>query len=490
MNRFHLQALAAALLVLAALPVAAQARGKAATPAPPAATPAPVVKGSCDLIVVAGAVLTVDPGFRILGETAIVIKDGVLVEMSTPAEIDAKWTAAERIERKGSVVMPGLVNTHTHAAMTLMRGIAEDKPLLEWLQKFIFPAEAKNVTPEFVRDGTTLACMEMVRGGTTTFADMYYYEGDAAAAVEACGMRAVLGETWIDIPAPGHSTLAESQKVTREFVTKWKGSRRITPAVAPHSAYACSKETLLAAKALSDEYSVPLLIHVSETQDEQKQVQARTGTTPVRYLDQIGFLGPRVVAAHGVWMDAGDLQLMAAKKATLSHNPESNMKLGSGVAPVVAARKAGVVTGLGTDGVAGSNDDLDMFESMDFAGKLAKVTALDPTVLPARDLLRMATIDGAKVLGLDRVTGSLELGKVADLIAVDLVEPRVRPVYDIVSTLVYSSKESDVSLTVVDGKVLWDGRKWRTVDANAVVKEAADWREKIQKSLKEPAPAK
>ena len=211
MNRFHLQALAAALLVLAALPVAAQARGKAATPAPPAATPAPVVKGSCDLIVVAGAVLTVDPGFRILGETAIVIKDGVLVEMSTPAEIDAKWTASERIERKGSVVMPGLVNTHTHAAMTLMRGIADDKPLMEWLQKYIFPAEAKNVTPEFVRAGTTLACMEMVRGGTTTFADMYYFEGEAAAAVEACGMRAVLGETWIDIPAPGHSTLAESQ---------------------------------------------------------------------------------------------------------------------------------------------------------------------------------------------------------------------------------------------------------------------------------------
>ncbi len=410
--------------------------------------------------------------------------------MSTPAEIDAKWTAAERIERKGSVVMPGLVNTHTHAAMTLMRGIADDKPLMEWLQKFIFPAEAKNVTPEFVRTGTTLACMEMVRGGTTTFADMYYYEGEAAAAVEACGMRAVLGETWIDLPVPGHATLAESQKVTREFVTKWKGSRRITPAVAPHSAYACSKETLLAAQALSDEYSVPLLIHVSETQDEQKQVAGEVRDDAGPRLDQIGFLGPRVVAAHGVWMDAGDLQLMAAKKATLSHNPESNMKLGSGVAPVVAARKAGVVTGLGTDGVAGSNNDLDMFEAMDFAGKLAKVTALDPTVLPDRDLLRMATIEGARVLGLDKVTGSLELGKTADLIAVDLAEPRVRPVYDIVSTLVYASKESDVSLTVVDGKVLWDGRRWPTIDGNAVVKAAADWREKIQKSLKEPAGSK
>jgi 5-methylthioadenosine/S-adenosylhomocysteine deaminase len=480
MNPLRLRAVAAALLAAAFLPVAAQ------TPKAPAAPPAPAVKNRCDLIVVAGAVLTMDPGFRILGETAIVIKDGVLVEMSTPAEIDSKWTAAERVERKGSVVMPGLVNTHTHAAMTLMRGIADDKPLMEWLHKYIFPAEAKNVTPEFVRDGTLLACMEMVRGGTTTFADMYYYEGQAAEAVQACGMRAVLGETWIDGPAPGHATLAEEQKVTREFITKWRGSRRVTPAVAPHSAYSCSKETLVAAKALSDEFSVPLLIHVSETQDEQKQVQAKYGMTPVRWLDQIGFLGPRVVAAHGVWLDAADLQLMAAKKVALSHNPESNMKLGSGVAPVVAARKAGVVTGLATDGVAGSNNDLDMFESMDFAGKLAKVTALDPTVLPARDLLRMATIDGAKVLDLDRVTGSLELGKTADLIAVDFAEPRVRPVYDVASALVYASKSSDVSLTVVDGKILWDGRKWRSLDANAVVKAAADWREKIQKSLKEP----
>jgi 5-methylthioadenosine/S-adenosylhomocysteine deaminase len=316
---------------------------------------------------------------------------------------------------------------------------------------------------------------------------MYYYESDVAAAVETCGMRAVLGETWLDFPAPGHATLEESQKVTRAFLEKWKGHRRITAAVAPHAPYTCSKETLLAAKALADEYGAPLLIHVSETKDEQKQIREKYGTTPAKWLDAIGFLGPRVLAAHGVWLDEGDLALLASRKVAFSHNPESNMKLGSGVAPVVAARKAGVTVGLGTDGVAGSNNDLDMWEAMDFAGKLAKVTALDPTVLPARDLLRMATIEGARALGLEKKIGSLEAGKAADLIAVDLNAPRSRPIYDVASALVYSVKEGDVSLTVVDGKVLWDGRTWPTMDAKAALQAATDWREKILKSLRETA---
>ena len=309
-------AFGALLLLLLAGPAVAQKK-PAATPAPTAAS-APIPKSPCDLMVVAGAVVTMDPSFRVLSESAIIVKDGVILDVMNVADADRLWEPAERVERKSSVVLPGLVNTHTHAAMNLMRGISDDQPLMEWLQKSIFPAEAKNVSPDFVKAGTTLACLEMVRGGTTTFADMYYYESDVAAAVETCGMRAVLGETWLDFPAPGHATLEESQKVTRAFLEKWKGHRRITAAVAPHAPYTCSKETLLAAKGLADEYGAPLLIHVSETKDEQKQIREKYGTTPVKWLDAIGFLGPRVLAAHGVWLDEGDLALLASRKVACS----------------------------------------------------------------------------------------------------------------------------------------------------------------------------
>lgn len=454
-----------------------------------AAGPAAAGKAPCDLVVEAGTVLPMDEAFSVLTDGAVAVKDGKVVAVGPRAEVAARFEAVRTVRRPDSVVMPGLVNTHTHAAMNLLRGIADDKPLMEWLNESIFPAEARNVSPEFVRAGTTLACLEMIRGGTTTFADMYYYESDVAAAVDACGLRGVLGETWIDFPVPGHKDLAETKAVTKAFLEKWKGHRRVVAAVAPHAPYTCGKETLLAAREMADAYGAPLLIHVSETLDEQKTIREKYGTTPVEWLDAIGFLGPRVVAAHGVWLSWADLARMAAKGASLSHNPESNMKLGSGAAPVAAARKAGVVVGLGTDGVAGSNNDLDMMEAMDFAGKLAKVTALDPTALPARDLLRMATSEGAKALGLGDVTGSLEPGKAADLIAVDLDDPRTWPVYDVASTVVYAAKAGDVSLTVVDGRVLWDGRTFTTLDPVAVRKEATAFRERIVRSLAKPAAA-
>lgn len=473
-------ALGAALLASSALPGAQKSKAKGPVPTP---TPTPFVKAKCDLIVSAGAVLTMEPPFRILREASIAIQDGVIAAISSPADIDARFEAREVVRRPGSIVMPGLVNTHGHAAMTLLRGIADDRPLMEWLQKFIFPVEGKYVSPDFVKAGTELACLEMIRGGTTTFADMYYYESDVASVVDGAGMRAVLGETWLDFPVPPHKDLEEAKTYTRAFLAKWKGHRRITPAVAPHAPYTCSKATLLAAKALADELKVPLLIHLSETQDEQKQIKEKYGTTPTQWLDSIGFLGPNVVAAHGVWLSAEDMGVLKARKVSVAHNPESNMKLASGIAPVVAMRNAGVTVGLGTDGVAGSNNDLDMFDAMDFAGKLAKVATMDSTVLPARDLLKMATIDGARALGIGDVTGSLEVGKMADLIAVDLNDPRTRPIYDIASALVYTARASDVSLTVVDGKVLFDEKGWRTLKPQDVMKAAEEWRKKINDTI-------
>ncbi len=453
--------------------------------APPAAKASTKPKAPCDLVVVAGSALPMDAAFTLRGATAVAIRGGEILAVGDPAAIDAAFLPKARIVRAGGVLLPGFVNTHTHAAMNLLRGISNDQPLMDWLTKFIFPAEAKNVSPAFVKAGTDLACLEMIRGGTTTFADMYYYESDVASSVDRAGLRAVLGETWLDFPAPGHANLEESKTVTRAFLEKWKGHPRVTAAIAPHAPYTCSRETLQAARTLADEYGAPLLTHVSETQDEQRQILEKYGKSPTAWLDEIGFLGPRLSVAHGVWLTPGDLKLLAGRKVSLSHNPESNMKLGSGIAPIAAARKAGVVVGLGTDGAAGSNNDLDMLDAMDFAGKLAKVSALDPTSLTAPELLRMATIDGAKALGLDRLVGSLEAGKRADLIVLDLENVHVQPVFDLPSTVVYASRAADVSLTVVDGKILWDGKRVRTLDEAKVLATAKEWRAKVLTSLEE-----
>jgi 5-methylthioadenosine/S-adenosylhomocysteine deaminase len=441
-----------------------------------------------DTLVTAAHVLTMDGSDRVFSPGAVAIKGGRIVAVGTPSELSFLYSPKQRISRPHSAVLPGLVNTHTHAAMSLFRGIADDLPLMEWLTKFIFPAEAKNVSPAFVKAGTTLACVEMIRGGTTTFADMYYFESDVAEAVDACGLRGVLGETWLDFPVPDHKDLAESQKVTRAFLERWKGHPRVVAAVAPHAPYTNAKESLQAAKVLADEFHAPLLIHLSETKDEQKQIAEKYGTTPARWLDAIGFLGPNVLAAHCVWCDADDFRLLAERKVGVAHNPESNMKLASGTLNVVGARRAGVDVGLGTDGVAGSNNDHDMWEAMDFAGKLAKVSTMDPTALPAKVLLRMATIEGARAMKMDDRIGSLERGKRADLVAVDLSGPRTQPLWDVFSTLVYAAKEGDVSLTMVEGRVLWDGRNVRTVDQPKALREAEAWRKKIAASLGEPVP--
>ncbi len=386
--------------------------------------------------------------------------------------------------------MPGLVNTHTHAAMTLLRGIADDLPLEKWLTEHIFPAERKNVSPEFVYDGTLLAALEMIEGGTTTFADMYYFESDAARAVDRAGLRAVLGETFIDFPVPDHKDLPATLAFMADYVKRWKGHPRITPAVAPHSTYTCSKETLLAARDFALAEGIPILIHLRETKTELAEPKGNAGKSPVLHLASIGFFDPSangtrvpIVAAHGVWLDERDRGLVKQYGVSLSHNPESNMKLGSGIADVTAWQREGLVWGLGTDGAAGSNNDLNMFEAMDFAGKLAKVSKEDPTVLPARVLVAAATRGGARALGLAGKIGSLEPGKQADFIVVNVRNAHVEPFEDLYSAIVYSAKSSDVTDVWVDGKPLLRHRHPTTLEEGGILENARRWRERVRQSL-------
>ena len=458
---------------------------------------APAKRESVDLLITGGTVATVDANFGMFSPGAVAIRGGEIIAVGRASEIGAKYAARETYDATGKIVLPGLVNTHTHAAMTLLRGIADDLPLDRWLTENIFPAEGKNVSPGFVYDGTLLAALEMIEGGTTTFADMYYFESDVARAVDKAGLRAVLGETFIDFPVPDHKDLPETLAFMSAFAKKWKGHPRITPAAAPHSGYTCSKETLLAARDFAQGEGLPLLIHVAESPKELADARAKWGKTPVAHLASLGFFDPpsasprlAIVAAHAIWMDAPDRALVKQYGVGVSHNPESNMKLASGIADVAAWEKEGLLWGIGTDGPAGSNNDLSMFEAMDFAGKLAKVSTGDPTVLPAREIVAAATREGARVLGLGEKTGSLEPGKRADIVALETRTAHEEPFEDVYSTLVYSAKSSDVTDVWVDGKRLLADRRCLTLDKKAVLDAAVMRRKKVRDSLQPAAKEK
>jgi len=334
----------------------------------------------------------------------------------------------------------------------------------------------------------------MIRGGTTTFADMYYFESDAARAVEKAGLRAVLGETFIDFPVPDHKDLPETLAFMRAFVKRWKGHPRITPAAAPHAVFTCSKETLLAARDFAQREGIPILIHVAETKKELDDARQKWQKSPFLYLASLGFFdaapsGGRVpiLAAHAVWMDEQDRALVKQYGVGLSHNPESNMKLASGIADVSAWQREGLLWSIGTDGPAGSNNDLSMFEAMDFAGKLGKVSTNDPTVLPAREIVAAATRGGARALGLDGKIGSLERGKQADFIAVETRRAHIQPFEDVYSALVYSVKASDVTDVWVDGRPLYSGGRALTLDQRKVRDAAVRWRVRVRESLRPAA---
>ncbi len=423
------------------------------------------------LVVTGGIVVTMDGTGRILSPGAVAIDGRDIVGIDTPEAIAARFTAADPIDASGQIVLPGLVNTHTHAPMVLYRGLADDLALMDWLQSYIFPAEAKTVTPEFVRAGTRLAALEMIQSGTTTYADMYYFEEEIASVTKAAGLRGVLGQTVISFPVADAKTPAEGLARAERFLARFAGDDLIVPAIAPHAMYTLDARTLKAVRALADREHAPVLIHLSETADEAKTSATRHKASPTAYLESLGFWGPRTLAAHGVWLSRADIATLARRKVGVSHNPESNMKLASGAAPVVGLRAAGVRVGLGTDGAA-SNNDLDMFEAMRQAAFLAKLQTKDPRAIPARTALEMATIEGARALGLDGVTGSLEIGKRADLIVVSMAAARQTPMYEPLSHLVYVTRGDDVRTTIVNGTVLMRDRKVLTLSEPEVLAEA------------------
>lgn len=440
-------------------------------------------KQAVDLIVSGGTVVTMNGARSVYQDGSLAVRGDSIVAVGPRAEIESRYRGAQVIDARGHLVLPGFINGHTHVPMTLFRGLHDDVTLNDWLYKYIFPAEAKNVNEEFVRWGTRLAAAEQIRAGVTTFADMYYFEDAIAEETKAAGMRGVLGETFIDFPAPDNKSEAEMLAYTEKFLKRWQGDRLIHAAAAPHSIYTCSKKTLQDAAALARKYQSPILIHVAEMKKEWEDSEKANGMSPVQFLQKIGVLGPDIVAAHCIFVDEADRKLLAERGTGCVHNPSSNMMIASGVSPVSEMRAAGVAVGLGTDGPAGSNNDLDLMEEIDLAAKLAKISKMDPLALNAKAVVEMATIDGARALHMEKEIGSLEAGKKADLVLISLNEPNAVPVYDIYAQVAYSLKGSDVEDVVIGGRIVMRARKLLTVDEAAVVEKAQEYGMAVKKSL-------
>ena len=440
-------------------------------------------QATADLIISGGVVVTMDSSRQILQDGSVAIRGDSIVAVGPRAEIAAKYHAAQTIDAHNHLVLPGFINGHTHVPMTLFRGLHDDVTLNDWLYKYIFPAEAKNVNEEFVRWGTRLAAAEQIRSGVTTFADMYYFEDAVAEETKAAGMRGVLGETFIDFPAPDNKSEAEMLAYTEKFLKHWQGDSLITAAPAPHSIYTCSKKTLQDAAALARKYHAPILIHLAEMKKERDDSIAQHGMSPAAYLDSIGVLGPDVVGAHCIFVDEADRKLLAQRGVGCTHNPSSNMMIASGVSPVPEMRSAGVAVGLGTDGPAGSNNDMDLMEEIDLAAKLAKISKMDPLALNAKAVVEMATIDGARALHMEKEIGSLEPGKRADVTMISLNEPNAVPMYDVYAQIAYALKGSDVDTVVIGGKVVMRDHRLLTIDEPKVLEKAREYGKSVKASL-------
>ena len=420
-----------------------------------------------DLLIHNATVLTLNDADDVFDSGVVAIRDDEIIWVGPENSWPDHLIPSEKLDMAGGLIMPGLVNAHTHAAMTCFRGLADDLPLSVWLNEHIFPAERK-ISAELVYQGTLLACAEMILSGTTTFCDMYLFEDQVARAAHEAGMRALVGEVLYDFPSPHYGLPEQGLAFTKNLIRAWEKDPLVSAAVEPHGVYTCSPDLLRACNEIAEEYQVPMIIHLSESNDEVDLVMERYGTSPVMHLEKLGLLTPHLIADHCVVLNDEEMDLLAERGVRVVHNPESNMKLASGVAPTVELLARGVTVGLGTDGCA-SNNNLDMLAEMDTAAKLHKVHRLDPTVMKAKTVVRMAVRGSSSVLGLEAQVGCLEPGKKADIIGLDLDRPHLTPLYNIYSHLVYAVSAADVTLSIINGRMLMRNRELLTLDVERIM---------------------
>jgi len=435
-----------------------------------------------DLYVKNATVMTMDANCTVIEDGYVCVRGDTIVDIGQGSP-SSHFEAVKTIDARGGLLLPGLINAHTHIPMTLFRGLADDLPLMEWLTRYIFPVE-KKMDEDFVKVGALLGCAEMILSGTTTFCDMYLFEQQVAEAARDSGMRCLVGEVLYDFPSPNYGELQEGFRYTESLIKRWQQDPLVSIAVEPHSLFTCSPSLLEQAADLASRYGVPLITHLAETQDEINQVVERYGKRPVYHLKDLGLLNDNLITDHCVHLEAKELDLLAEKRVRVVHNPESNMKLASGIAPVPDMLSRGITVGIGTDGCA-SNNNLDLFSEMDTAAKLHKVSTMDPTVMDALSVVKMATIDGARALGIDHAVGSIEKGKKADFIVLDTNKAHLTPMYNPYSHIVYAARGDDVCHTVINGSLVMENRDLLTIDLKEILTRAKDKAELVRRWVNE-----